>query len=276
MTQRYTVPTNVTPAQLQNISTRLRVQTGDNVMIGGFIITGSAPKKVILRAIGPSLSSAGSPATGRMLDPTLELNDKSGGQLAFNDNWKDSPQRAEIESSGIPPSDDREAAIARTLLPGTYTATVRGASESTGIALAEVYDIDAPADSRLANISTRGFVETGDNVMIGGLIVGPSDRGSTLALVRAIGPSLTPRGVAGALQDPTIALHDANGGLLAANDNWKESQRADIERTGIPPTDDREAAIVRVLTPGFYTAIVRGQGSNTGVALVEAYNLGSP
>jgi hypothetical protein len=262
------------PAQLQNISTRLRVQTGENALIGGFIVAGSAPKKIILRAIGPSLSAAGSPTPGRVLDPTLELNDSSGERVAFNDNWKDSPQRAEIEASGIPPSDDREAAIARTLLPGLYTATVRGAGDSTGVALVEVYDIDTPADSRLANISTRGFVDTGDNVMIGGLIVGPSDRASTMMLVRAIGPSLTARGVAGALQDPTIALHDSDGALLAANDNWKESQQPEIERTGIPPTDDRESAIVRVLTPGIYTAIVRGQGSSTGVALVEAYNLG--
>ncbi len=276
--ERYT-RADVAPAgaaQLQNISTRLRVQTGDNVMIGGFIVTGTAPKRVILRAIGPSLSAGGSPAAGRMLDPTLELNDNSGARVAFNDNWKDSPERAEIEASGIPPGDDREAAIARTLPPGNYTATVRGAGESTGIALVEAYDIDAPADSRLANISTRGFVETGDNVMIGGLIVGPSDRDNTRMLVRAIGPSLAARGVAGALQDPTIALHDANGALLAANDNWKESQRAEIEGTGIPPGDDRESAIVRVLAPGLYTAIVRGQGNSTGVALVEAYNLGSP
>ncbi|HSH39480.1 MAG TPA: hypothetical protein VK993_11910, partial [Chthoniobacterales bacterium] len=188
----------------------------------------------------------------------------------------DSPQRAEIGSSGIPPTDDREAAIVRTLAPGTYTATVRGAGETTGIALVEVYDVDAPADSRLANISTRGFVETGDNVMIGGLIVGPSDRASTKMLVRAVGPSLAARGVAGALQDPTIALHDSNGALLAANDNWKESQQRDIEGSGIPPTDDRESAIVRVLTPGIYTAIVRGKNDSVGVGLIEAYNLGAP
>jgi hypothetical protein len=169
---RYTDAAATTPAQLQNISTRLRVQTGDNVLIGGFIVTGNAAKKVILRAIGPSLSTNGSGVPGRLVDPTLELVDNAGVSIAANDNWKDSPQRAEIEASGIAPTDDREAAIVRTLAPGNYTATVRGAGGATGIGLVEAYDVDSAADARLANISTRGFVETGDNVMIGGFIVG--------------------------------------------------------------------------------------------------------
>jgi hypothetical protein len=273
---RYTDAAATTPAQLQNISTRLRVQTGDNVLIGGFIVTGNAAKKVILRAIGPSLSTNGSGMPGRLVDPTLELVDNAGVSIAANDNWKDSPQRAEIESSGIAPTDDREAAIVRTLAPGNYTATVRGAGGATGIGLVEAYDVDSAADARLANISTRGFVETGDNVMIGGFIVGPADRGNSTIVIRAIGPSLTSKGVAGALQDPTVELNDANGSVIAANDNWKDNQQAEIAATGIAPADDRESAIVRVLAPGNYTAVVRGKSDTIGVALVEAYNLGTP
>lgn len=263
-------------AQLQNISTRLRVQTGDKVLIGGFIITGTTPKKIILRAIGPSLSANGAPLSGRLIDPTLELLDDGGGQIDFNDNWKDSPQRAEIESSTIAPVDDREAAIVRTLAPGSYTAIVRGIGDTTGIALVEAYDGDPVANSRMANISTRGFVETGDNVMIGGLIIGPTDRGNTPILVRAIGPSLTSEGVPDALPDPILSLHDQDGTLLMENDNWKDTQRVEIEAAGIPPKLDAEAAVVRMLGPGNYTAVVRGQGESTGIALVEVYNLGRP
>ncbi|HSH37231.1 MAG TPA: hypothetical protein VK993_00475, partial [Chthoniobacterales bacterium] len=263
------------PAQLQNISTRLRVQTGDNVGIAGFIVTGSDPKRVVVRGIGPSLRADGGEFPGRLEDPTLELFDQNGNFIVGNDNWRDSQQQA-IQQSGLAPEDDRESAILRTLTPGIYTVVLRGKAETTGVGLVEAYDIETSDNSKLANISTRGFVDTGEDVMIGGLIVGPAERDSTRVMVRAIGPSLAARGVAGALQDPTIALHDANGAAIAANDNWKESQQADIERTSIPPPDDRESAIVRVLPAGIYTAIVRGQGNSTGVGLVEAYNLGAP
>jgi hypothetical protein len=260
-------------ARQLNISTRMRVLTNDNVLIGGFIITGTDPKKVILRAIGPSLAAAGVP--GALQDPTLELHDASG-TIAFNDNWKDT-QQAEIQNTGIPPTDDRESAIVKTLAPGSYTAILRGSGNTTGVAVVEAYDLDSNRAVKLANISTRGFVDTGDNVMIGGFIVGAglgnNGSGSEKVIVRAIGPSLTAAGVAGALQDPTLELHDGNGATIAFNDNWKDTQQAEIQATGIPPTDDRESAIVRVIPGGNYTAIVRGVSGTTGIAVVEAYTL---
>jgi hypothetical protein len=256
-----------------NISTRLRVQTGDNVLIGGFIVTGSDPKKVLLRAIAPSLRVNGTPVPGRLADPTLELHDESGAQIDFNDNWKDSPQRTEIESSTLAPSDDRESAIARTLVPGRYTAIVRGKGSDTGIALVEAYDRDAGAKSQMANISTRGFVETGDNVMIGGFIVG-NQSAPTRVVVRAIGPSLTGKGVPGSLEDPILELHDGNGVIFAINDNWRDDSGAtEIQSKQLAPTDERESATLQRLAPGNYTAIVRGVKNATGVALVEVYNV---
>jgi hypothetical protein len=256
-----------TPSQLLNISTRMRVQTGDNVLIGGFIITGTGPKRVILRGIGPSLSGQG--LTGVLPDPTLELH---GAVSINNDNWRDT-QEAEIQATGIPPSNDLESAIVASLEPGAYTAILAGKENTTGIGLVEVYDLDQPAGSKLANISTRGFVETGDNVMIGGFITGPANTGATRVLIRAIGPSLGSSGIQDSLQDPTLELHDGSGALIAMNDNWRDTQEAEIIATEIPPTDDRESAILQTLAPGNYTAIVRGKDNTTGVALVEAYNL---
>jgi hypothetical protein len=272
-------PTSITAAALPapsplllNISTRLRVLTGDNVLIGGFIVTGTDPKKVIVRGLGPSLTSQGVP--GALSDPTLELHDGTGATLATNDNWKDT-QQSEIEATTIPPTNDLESAIVATLPANNaaYTAILRGKNDTTGIGLVEVYDLDQAANSQLANISTRGFVDTGDNVMIGGFIIGPSNAFSGKIVVRAIGPSLTNQGVANALQDPTLELHDGSGATIASNDNWKDTQQSDIEATTIPPTNDLESAIVATLTPGNYTAIVRGKNNTTGVALVEVYNL---
>ena len=254
-----------------NISTRVRVQTGDNVLIGGIIITGNDPKKVLFRAIGPSASSGGVPVPGRLADPVLELRDSTGALHTSNDDWKDSPQRAEIEASGAAPNDDKESAILRTLSPGAYTAILRGKDNTTGIALVEAYDLDTAADSLLANISTRGFVETGDNVMIGGIIVGHHTV-STKVLIRAIGPSLKNR-LPNALDDTFLELHDRNGNTIATNNNWKDSQRAEIEATGIPPTHDLESAMVRMVAPDSYTAIVRGANNSIGVGLVEIYNI---
>ena len=260
-----------TPAQLLNISTRLRVQTGDNVGIGGFIITGTDAKQVALRGIGPSLSSNGAPLEGRLEDPVLELYDGNGTFITANDNWKDS-QQSEIEASGLAPSDDREAMIIRTLLPGAYTAMIRGRDDSTGIGLVEAYDQQQGALSELGNISTRGFVETGDNVLIGGFIAG-AHSGATNIILRAIGPSLEDRGVPNALADPTIDLFDGNGNPLATNDNWRDHQAKEIESTGLQPSRDSEAALFQSLGPGLYTAIVRGKNDTTGVGLVEVYNL---
>jgi hypothetical protein len=259
--------------KLLNISTRMQVLTGDNVLIGGFIVTGTVAKKVILRAIGPSLSDAMPPVPGALVDPVLELHEPDGS-VVTNDNWKDS-QEDEIVASTVPPTNDFESAIVATLNPGNYTAIVTGNNAGTGIGLVEAYDLDQPADSQLANISTRGFVDTADNVMIGGLIIGPAGLGNATVLVRALGPSLgnAVPPVADALQDPTLELHDVNGVLLTSNDDWKDTQQAEIEATTIPPTDERESALVQTLAAGNYTAIVRGKADTTGIGLVEVYHL---
>jgi len=251
------------PSTLANISTRLRVETGDNVLFGGFIITGTQAKKLIVRAIGPSV-----PVGGRLENPTLEL--YSGDTLlASNDNWMDSPERQAIIDSTIPPANDLESAIVRSLAPGAYTTIVRGVNQGTGVGLVEIYDLDGSVDSKLAQISTRGFVQTGDNAMFGGLyVVGGS---SQKVIVRAIGPSLS---LLGKLADPTLELYDGNGTSLGANDNWRSGgQEAEIIATTVPPSDNLESAIVRTFAPGPYTAIVRGVGDTTGIALVEVYAL---
>ena len=256
--------------QLSNVSTRLRVLEGDNALIGGFIVSGSVPKKVIVRAIGPSLADFG--VAGALVDPVLELHGPSGFATVTNDNWRDT-QQAEIEATGIAPNNVLESAIVATLPPGAYTAVVRGLNNGIGVGLVEAYDLAAVADVRLANISTRGFVDTGENVMIGGLIAGPQGTAGSQMLVRAIGPSLSGLGVPNALQDPALELHDGNGGLIASNDDWRESQQAEIEATGIPPSNNKESAILYTFMPGSYTVVMRGVASNTGVGLVEVYHL---
>lgn len=257
------------PTSLANISTRLRVETGDSVLIGGFIVvTGTQPKRVIVRAMGPSL-----PLGGALADPVLELRNSSGGLIASNDDWR-TDQQAEIIATGIPPANNLESAIVATLAANNsaYTAIVRGYNGGTGIGLVEAYDLDNTVNSRLGNISTRGFIGTGDNVMIGGFIV--VAQSSTRVIVRAIGPSLP---IGDALADPTLALHDGNGTLLQSNDNWRTGgQEAEIIATTIPPSNDLESAIVRNLVSGNYTVIVRGAGNGIGVGLVEAYDLGPP
>jgi hypothetical protein len=248
---------------LGNISTRLSVETGDNVPIGGFIVTGTQPKKVLVRAIGPSLA-----VPGKLENPTLELRGLSGVLIASNDDWK-STQRGDIEATMLMPTNDLESAIVTTLPANAgYTAIVRGINDTTGIGLVEAYDLDRTVDSKLGNLSTRGLVQAGDNVMIGGIIVVGTD--PQRVLVRAIGPSLP---LAGTLADPTLELHDANGALLMSNDNWRDSQEAEIMATMIPPTNDAESAIIQTLAPSLYTAIVRGVNDTTGIALVEVYAL---
>jgi autotransporter-associated beta strand protein len=249
-----------------NISTRMQVGTGDSALIGGVIITGSASKKVIIRAIGPSLTSL----PGRLTDPTLELRDSSGGLLFLNDNWVESTQAQQIIDTGIAPSNDHEAAIVATLAPGSYTAIMRGAGNTTGIGVVEVYDLAQDVPATLANISSRGFVQTGDNVMIGGFIAGNQ---ATPVIVRAIGPSLTPFGIANALADPTLTLHNAQGAILAFNNDWRDTEQIAIEGTGIPPSNTKESAILATLAPGNYTGIVRGLNNVTGVGVVEVYHL---
>jgi len=257
-------------AQLVNVSTRLRVLNGDNGLIGGFIVTGHAPKKVIVRAIGPSLSDFGVP--GVLANPVLELHGPGAFATITDDNWADT-QQVEIQATGLAPHNNLESAIVATLPPGAYTAVVHGQNGGTGVGLVEAYDLEAGADAKLANISTRGFVDAGENVMIGGLIAGPGNGVNGQMLVRAIGPSLSGFGVANALQDPTLELHDGSGAIVAANNDWRDTQQAAIEATGIPPSNNKESAILSMLPPGGYTAIVRGFGDTTGVGLVEVYNL---
>jgi hypothetical protein len=253
----------------------MRVQTGDSVAIVGFIVTGSDPKRVMVRAIGPSINVKGNPVPGRLADPTLELHDGSGASLTSNDDWKET-QQVEIEQSGLAPTDDRESAIIRTLAPGHYTAIVRGKNDATGIGLVEAYDLGQSGNSKLANLSTRGLVETGDNVMIGGFIAGPNNRGSSAIVVRALGPSLTGKGVPGALENPQLELHDQDGAVIASNDDWESDLNADkVESAGLAPNDPHESAIYRSMAPAGYTAIVRGVNDTIGVALVETYNLES-
>jgi hypothetical protein len=252
-----------------NISTRMDVQSGNNVLIGGFIVSGSAPKKVMLRALGPSLSKAG--VANTLADPVLELHAGDGSLVASNDNWKDK-QQTEIEATGIPPADEHESALMISLNPGNYTAILSGKNNGTGVGLVEAYDLDQNTSYRLANISTRGLVETGTNVMIGGFIVGGGP-GSSDVLVRGLGPSLSATGISNALTDPTLELHDGNGSGVASNDNWKDAQQKVIEATGIPPTNDAESAVVATLLPGNYTAVLAGKNGGSGIGLVEVYHL---
>lgn len=258
------------PTAAVNLSTRAIVGIGDDVLIGGFIVVGDAPKKVIVRAIGPSLKANGQPVSGRLEDPTLALYDGKGVLIRENDDWKSNQEQA-IKDSTVPPADERESAIVATLEPGNYTAQVKGKGVASGIALVELYDLDTANTARLAQISTRGNVREDDNVMIGGFII--AGDAAANVLVRAIGPELKNRHVADALDDTTLELRDANGGLLAHNDDWRTDQEQEIKATTVPPTDNRESAIVRSLSKGRYTAIVRGKGNTTGVALVEVYVL---
>lgn len=264
--------------KLLNISTRARVLTDENVLIAGFIVSGTEPKKVIIRGIGPSLGLA-----GRLPDPTLELH-QGNATLATNDNWKTaadgSSQQAEVEATTVPPSNDFESAIVATLNPGSYTAILAGRNNGTGVGVVEVYDLGPAANSQLANISTRGFVETSDNVLIGGFIVGGGAAdGNARVLVRARGPSLSGFGVQNPLPDPVLELHDANGGTIATNNSWQtndqtqQSQQAEVEATGLAPSNSLEPAIVAVVPAGPLTAIVRGNNGTTGVGTVEVYNL---
>lgn len=255
----------------QNISTRLEVETGDRVGIGGFIITGTAPKKVLIRGIGPSLEGAG--VQDFLPDPLLELH-RPNGVVLVNDNWQDT-QALDISLTGLAPANAAEAAIVAMLEPGPYTAILSGQNGTSGIGLVEVYDLDLGITSELANVSTRGFVGAGDQVMIGGVIVGPVGAANATVVVRAIGPSLADAGIVGSLADPTLEIHNANGQTVATNDDWQDdsAQEALIEDAGFAPADARESAIYIALATGNYTAVVRGKDDTTGIALVEVYNI---
>jgi hypothetical protein len=251
---------------LANLSARIRIETGDKALFGGFIVTGTDSKRIIVRALGPSL-----PIPDKLADPVLELRDSSGALLETNDNWMESANKQAIIDSSIPPGNTLESAIVRILPPAAYTAIVRGANNGTGIGVIELYDLDASATSTLANISARGFVQTGDNVLIAGMIV--AGEATQKVLVRAAGPSLP---VGEKLENPTLELRDSNGALLEENDNWVDSpnKQAIIDST-VQPANDLEPAIVRVLTAAAQTAIVRGANGTIGIAVVEVYALGN-
>jgi hypothetical protein len=239
-------------------------------MIGGFIITGNESKRVIIRGMGPSMASSGIP--GAINDPLLRLFGATGSPIAVNDNWQDT-QRAEIEATGIPPQDLRESAIIATLAPGAYTATVAGMNGDTGVGLVEIYDLNSGANAKLANISTRGSVQLGDNVMIAGFALGGSSTNSPKVVVRALGPSLAQAGISNPLSDPTLQLFDSNGQTVATNTDWQDvpAQAAELQALNLAPANPAEAAIVAILPPGLYTAVEAGQGGVTGVGLIEVY-----
>jgi hypothetical protein len=263
-------------AQAINLSTRMRVQTGDNVGIGGFIITGTTPKHVLLRAIGPSLSQFGVPNV--LADPVLTLHGPGAFVTITNDNWMDDPaQKAAIIATGIPPTNNLESAIDATLTPGSYTAVVSGNNNSSGVALVEVYDLSTGGLGKLANISTRAFVSTGDNIVIAGFMLG-SNPGNDRVVVRGIGPSLTAAGVTNALADPTLELRNSNGALLVANNNWQDNpvQAAELTAAGLGPSNQLESGVAATLPPGLYTALLVGQNNGAGTGLVEVYDRGAP
>lgn len=239
-------------------------------MIGGFIITGNEAKRVIIRGIGPSMASAG--VTNLVADPILRLFGPGQNQIAVNDNWKDI-QRTEIEATGIPPQDDREAALVATLSPAAYTVTLAGANGGNGVGLVEVYDLNTAVGARLANISTRGSVQTGDNAMIGGFILGGTSTNPTRVVVRALGPSLSQAGINGPLANPTLQLVDSNGQTVGYNDNWQDdpNQAAQLQALNIAPLNPAESAIVTTLPPGLYTAVVAGLNGVIGIGLIEVY-----
>jgi hypothetical protein len=258
--------------QLLNISGRVFAQTGDRIGIGGFIITGANPtKKVILRAIGPSMKNGGTPVAGRLSDPVLELHASDGHTIRANDNWREG-QEAEIQASGLAPSDDKESAIVAPLPNGSYTAQIAGAANSTGIGLVEIYDLESNKAGELGNLAVRADVKTGDNVLINGLILGG---GTPKRIVfRAIGPSLAPQLGSAVLQDPILELHDANGATLMTNDDWQQAPNAaEIQAAGLAPSNNKESAILMTLSPANYTSIVRGVGNTTGIGVAEAYKL---
>jgi hypothetical protein len=264
--------TQYAPAQALNISTRMRVESGNNVLIGGFIITGTAPKNVAVRGIGPSLGQFGIPDF--LADPTLELRDSSGGLVRQNDNWQDDPSQAfQLTTLGLALQNPNESGMVASLSPAAYTAILAGKNGGTGVGLVEVYDTNSGADSQLANISTRGFVLADTNVMIGGFILGGAN--NTHVVVRGIGPSLAEFGLSPVLDDPTLELRDSNGALLVANDNWQDDpvSAAQLTARGLAPTNATESGIQVSQFPGAFTAILAGKNGGTGIGLVEIYNV---
>jgi hypothetical protein len=251
----------------------MRVDVGDQVAIGGFIVTGTAPKSVIIRGIGPTLVQAG--IADALADPVLELHGPGGFPTVTNDNWRDTQQQ-QIQAAGLPPTSNLEPAIWALLPPGAYTAILRGRNNTAGTALVEIYDLNQAADSKLGNLSTRTFVGIDQNIAIAGLMVsagGASDR----VVVRGIGPSLSALGVSSALANPTLELRNNNGSLLGSNNDWQDNavQSQQITAAGLAPTNSLESALLAILPPGRYTALLFGANNSTGNGLVEVYDLGA-
>jgi hypothetical protein len=267
-------PTATPASQALNLSTRMRTDTGNNVGIGGFTITGSAPKHVLIRALGPSLTKFGFTAAEVLADPTLEVHGPGAFGTITNNNWRDS-QEAQIKADGLAPTNDLEAAIDATLPPGQYTAIVSGNGNPAGICLFEVYDLDTAALSKLANLSTRAFVGTGNNVVIAGFVLG-NQAGNDRVIVRGLGPSLAAFGISNTLADPTLELRDENGVLVSSNNDWQDdpAQATQVTAAGLAPSNTKESAIAATLPPGLYTAILAGANNGTGVGTVEVYDRG--
>jgi hypothetical protein len=253
---------------LANLSTRVQIGTGNSVAIAGFIVIGNAAKQVVMRGLGPSLATVG--VQGALSDPALELYDASGNLLATNNDWQQTQAQA-LRDANLAPSNDLESAILATLAPGAYTAILRGNGNATGIGLVEVYDLQSSASSKLANMSTRGLVGSGQNAMIGGTIVTGPD--AARVLFRALGPSLAAAGISNPVGDPQLDLFDSNGARISSNNNWKDAQQSAITNAGLAPANDLESAIIADLVPGNYTAVVNSVNGAAGVALVEAYHL---
>jgi hypothetical protein len=260
----------IEPPATTNLSTRVSVQAGDGVAIAGFIISGSSPKQVLIKGLGASLSNFG--VVNPLQDPTLELHDSTGKAIATNDDWQTATNAAQIPVN-FQPADSREPAILATLPPGSFTAILRGKNGGSGVGLIEMDDLSNGVGSQLTNVSTRGFVGTGENVMIGGFILGGGS-GERQILIRALGPTLAqaPFNITGNLTDPTLILVDANGTVVASNNDWRSSQQNEIQATGLAPPNDHEAAILTTLPTGNFTAIVSGKNGETGIALVDVFH----
>ena len=248
------------------------------MLIEGFIVQGPAgsKKKIIVRAIGPSLAPFGIPDA--VSDPTLEIRDSSEALLATNNDWKNtqvggiitSDQAAEINGSGVAPTNNLESAIIANFAPGSYTAIVRGVDNTTGTGVVDAYDLNAASPARLANVATSGLIQPGDKLMIAGFII---QNGPVRAVVRAIGPSLGAFGITNALPDTTLQLRNQNGTIVRENDDWQSDQKAELEATGLQPSELVEAAMVVTIPPGQYTAQVRGKPETTGIGVVQVYFL---
>jgi hypothetical protein len=267
-----------TPGVVANVATRLPVGTGDNVLIEGFIVLGpgGSTKKIMVRALGPFLTQFG--VTDALPNPTLEIRDGSNTLIATNNDWRNtqlggiitSDQAAEIEGSGLAPTNDLESAIIAELAPGNYTAVVSGVNNTVGTGIVDAYDMSPASPARLANVATRGLIQPGDQLMIAGFII---QQGEVRAVVRAIGPSLSGLGISNALPDTTLQLRDVNGAIVRENDDWESDQKAELEASGLQPGNSLEAALVETLPPGQYTAQVRGKPETTGIGVVEIYFL---